>query len=157
MMFNSVRRLIWTSSGGNDVNTHWNTFSNTIIISLGNKEDTGDSCILHSKVKFYVNRNKNFSLTLYYNVIPSIWRQTKSHLDKLFLPTDVSFIIKTHSWSWFRSTNKTGKTSLSNCYVKLHMKASYKEKSSVLFVLHRGSTKLYRWTSPSEETVYAVN
>lgn len=29
MMYNSVRRLIWTSSGGNDVNTHWNTFSNT--------------------------------------------------------------------------------------------------------------------------------
>lgn len=39
------------------------------------------------------------------------------------------------------------------------MKASYKEKSfkGVLFVLYKGSTNLYIWTSPLEETNYAVN
>lgn len=46
---------------------------------------------------------------------------------------------------------------MSKCYVKLHIKASYKEKPSVLLLLYKGSTNLYMWTLPSEETVHAVN
>ncbi len=72
-------------------------FSNVLTISfLGNKKTQQTVVVLHSKVKFYVNRNKNFLLTLYYNVIPSIWQQTKSHLNKLFFQLMSVFIIHTH-------------------------------------------------------------
>lgn len=87
---------LWTSSGRNDVNT----FRPQDYFSWKQKDMT-HCCILHSKVKFYVNRNKNFSHTLYYNVIHMT--TDKKPPRQVILPTDVSL---THSWSWFRSTNK---------------------------------------------------
>lgn len=96
----------------------------------------------------FVIRNKNFSLTLFYNVIynPYDNRQKK--------PRETSHFANwhqfhwTHSWVCFTSTNKRWANVMSNYILKRHTK-----KSPVLSLC---STSLDTRSLPVEQTVDAV-
>lgn len=68
-----------------------------IIRFLGNTKTQQTVVFLHSKVKFYVNRNKNFSLNFILQCHTVHMTTDKSHISRqVIFPNDVSLIKHTH-------------------------------------------------------------